>query len=39
MDFVQKAVRTKQYRGDEGQTFKLNGKMLNASLKVGLGCR
>ncbi|CAE7683602.1 hypothetical protein AK812_SmicGene42450 [Symbiodinium microadriaticum] len=32
MEFVQKAVRTKQYRGD-GQTFKLNGKMLNASLK------
>jgi len=38
MEFVQKAVRAKQYRGDEGQTFKLNGKMLNASLKVGLGC-
>ncbi|CAE7365705.1 unnamed protein product [Symbiodinium sp. CCMP2456] len=32
-EFVQKAVRAKQYRGDEGQTFKLNGKMLNASLK------
>ena len=35
MEFVLKAIRAKQYRGEDGQTFKLNGQMLTTSLKVG----